>query len=64
MLSEETTYPTFAAAYPTLAKYMADHYRHIGAMPSRAGVIVVYAERELSSTRRDEELGWECFANR
>jgi hypothetical protein len=63
VLSEETAYPSFAAAYPELAKYIADHYRHIGAMPSRAGVIAVYADRERRSTRRDAELGWECFAD-
>lgn len=64
VLAQDTTYPTVAAAYPALANYIAVHYRHVAEMPSRDGMIVVYAERDRDVTHTDADLGWDCFVDR
>jgi hypothetical protein len=63
VLAEQSTYARFATAYPALAAYMGNHYRQVGAMPSRGDMILVYAERERDVTGIDAELGWECLAD-
>jgi hypothetical protein len=64
VLAEETTYARFVAAYPALADHIATHYRYVAAMPSRDGIITVYAEMGRSGSRKDADLGWECIADR
>ena len=64
VLAEDSTYPTFAAAYPALAGYIATHYREVAAMPARGDMIRIYVEQGRDFTRTDAELGWECLAGR